>query len=91
MLYEVITLNALKMLIVPLIASSMIVGVSGLGGSADLGRLGLRTIAFYTLTTSLAVLLGLVAQMGGKHEKTFDQGNGEDAEYDDRYLSYNFV
>ncbi len=53
-------LNALKMLIVPLIASSMIVGVSGLGGSADLGRLGLRTIAFYTLTTSLAVLLGLV-------------------------------
>jgi Na+/H+-dicarboxylate symporter len=53
-------LNALKMLIVPLIVSSMIVGVSGIGGSADLGRLGARTISFYAFTTSLAIVLGLV-------------------------------
>ena len=52
-------LNALKMLIVPLIASSMIVGVSGIGASADLGRLGLRTIGFYAVTTTLAIILGL--------------------------------
>jgi proton glutamate symport protein len=52
-------LNALKMLIVPLIASSMIVGVSGIGASADLGRLGLRTITFYAVTTTMAIIVGL--------------------------------
>jgi Na+/H+-dicarboxylate symporter len=52
-------LNALKMLIVPLIASSMVVGVSGIGASSDLGRLGLRTLVFYAVTTTLAILLGL--------------------------------
>ena len=33
-------INALKMLIVPLIASSIIVGVAGLGSSGNLGRIG---------------------------------------------------
>ena len=32
-------LNALKMLIVPLIVSSIVVGIAGIGGSANLGRL----------------------------------------------------
>ncbi len=53
-------LNALKMLIVPLIASSIIVGVAGLGSSGHIGRLGGKTVAFYALTTLLAVLLGLI-------------------------------
>jgi Na+/H+-dicarboxylate symporter len=33
-------LNALKMLIVPLIVSSIIVGIAGIGSSGSLGRLG---------------------------------------------------
>ncbi|NOZ77698.1 MAG: dicarboxylate/amino acid:cation symporter [Acidobacteria bacterium] len=52
-------LNALKMLIVPLIASSIIVGVSGIGGEESLGRLGLRTLAYYIVTSLLAILTGL--------------------------------
>ena len=52
-------LNALKMLIVPLIASSMIVGVASLGSGGGLGRLGLRTVAFYAATSLCAILLGL--------------------------------
>ncbi|MBK1709882.1 dicarboxylate/amino acid:cation symporter [Marichromatium gracile] len=52
-------LNALKMLIVPLVVSSIIVGVSGIGGSRNLGRLGAKTIGYYVLTTLLAVLAGL--------------------------------
>jgi len=52
-------LNALKMLIVPLIASSMIVGVASLGSGEALGRLGLRTVAFYAATSLCAILLGL--------------------------------
>ncbi|MEL7296997.1 MAG: dicarboxylate/amino acid:cation symporter [Pseudomonadota bacterium] len=53
-------LQALKMLIVPLITSSIIVGVAGIGGSGNLGRLGGKTILFYATTTLLAILVGLV-------------------------------
>jgi Na+/H+-dicarboxylate symporter len=53
-------LNALKMLIVPLIASSIIVGVAGIGSSGNLGRLGSRTLLFYLATTLAAILVGLI-------------------------------
>lgn len=52
-------LNALKMLIVPLIASSMIVGVAGIGSGGSLGRLGGRTLLVYAGTGLAAILLGL--------------------------------
>ena len=52
-------LNALKMLIVPLITSSIIVGVAGIGSGGNLGRLGGKTLGFYGLTTLLAILVGL--------------------------------
>lgn len=53
-------LNALKMLIVPLVMSSIIVGVMGLGSGEHLGRLGLKTIIYFSTTTLLAILTGLV-------------------------------
>lgn len=53
-------LNALKMLIVPLILSSIIVGVAGIGGGHGLGRLGGKTIGYYAMTSLLAILVGLV-------------------------------
>jgi proton glutamate symport protein len=52
-------LNALKMLIVPLIASSMIVGIAGIGASGSLGKLGGLTFGFYLVTTLSAILVGL--------------------------------
>ncbi len=52
-------INALKMLIVPLIASSIVVGVAGIGSSSNLGRLGGKTILFYASTTLFAILIGL--------------------------------
>lgn len=55
-----IFLNALQMLIVPLIVSSIIVGIAGISRSGGLGRLGSMTVGFYVLTTLLAVLIGLV-------------------------------
>jgi proton glutamate symport protein len=51
--------NLLKLLIVPLILSSVITGVAGLGTGPDLGRLGAKTLTFYVVTTLLAVLLAL--------------------------------
>jgi Na+/H+-dicarboxylate symporter len=52
-------LRALKMLIVPLIVSSIIVGVASVGGGKALGRLGAKTGGYYVLTSLLAVLTGL--------------------------------
>ncbi len=52
-------LNALKMLIVPLIFSSIITGVAGIGGSGNLGRMGGRTLLYYMTTSLIAILIGL--------------------------------
>lgn len=52
-------INLLKMLIVPLILSSVITGVAALGTGPDLGRLGGKTLAFYVITTLIAVLMAL--------------------------------
>ncbi len=56
----VIFLRALKMIIVPLILSSVISGVANLGGAENLGRLGLKTIGYYLMTTILALFVGLI-------------------------------
>ena len=53
-------LNALKMIIVPLITSSIIVGVAGIGSGGNLGALGGKTILFYATTTLAAILIGLL-------------------------------
>lgn len=53
-------INALKMLVVPLITASVISAVAGLGSGRDLGRLGGKTLLFYIVTTLIAVLLALV-------------------------------
>jgi Na+/H+-dicarboxylate symporter len=53
-------LNALKMMIVPLIVASMISGVASLGDVRRLGRTGLVTIGYYFLTTGVAVAIGII-------------------------------
>ena len=53
-------LNALKMIIVPLIVSSIIVGIAGVGGTVGLGRLGGKTILYYLVTSLIAILTGLI-------------------------------
>lgn len=49
----------IKMLIVPLIVTTLVSGVTAMGDPKKLGTLGLRTIALYLLTTFFAVSLGL--------------------------------
>ena len=55
-----IFLNALKMVVVPLIVASMIVGVASLGDTGRLGRTAGKTILFYMATTGISVLIGLI-------------------------------
>lgn len=53
-------LNALTLLMVPLVSSSVIFGISQMGRDQSFGRLGAKTFFFYILTTFLAVITGLV-------------------------------
>jgi Na+/H+-dicarboxylate symporter len=55
-----IFLTALKMVIVPLILSSIISGVTSMGGGKNLGRLGGKTILYYVCTSLLAIITGLL-------------------------------
>ena len=53
-------LNALKMVVIPLVITSVICGVSQISGERDFGRLGLKTLLLYSLTGVLAVFTGLL-------------------------------
>ena len=53
-------LDALKMLVVPLIISSMIVGIAGLGDIRKVGKTGLIALGYFMTTTCIAVAIGLV-------------------------------
>jgi proton glutamate symport protein len=54
-----IFLRLLKMVIIPLIFTSLVCGVASLGDARSVGRVGLRTVLFYTLSTTLAIMVGL--------------------------------
>ena len=53
-------LRALKMLIIPLILSSLISGIANIGSGSSLGRLGLKTIGYYVSTSLLAIITGQI-------------------------------
>mgnify|MGYP006284102489 FL=1 len=55
-----IFIRALKMIIIPLILSSIISGVTNIGNAENLGRLGLKTILYYVMTSTLAIVTGLL-------------------------------
>jgi len=55
-----IFINILKLIAVPLVLFSIISGVSSLGDPSKLGRLGVKTVVTYVLTTMMAVIVGLV-------------------------------
>ncbi|XP_033029678.1 excitatory amino acid transporter 3-like [Lacerta agilis] len=54
-----ILMRMLKLIILPLIISSMITGVAALDSGVS-GKIGLRAIVYYFFTTALAVILGIV-------------------------------
>lgn len=54
-----IFLNALTLVVVPLVASSIITGIAKIGGDEDFGRLGIKIFTFYLTTSLAAILIGL--------------------------------
>ena len=56
-----IFINALKMIAVPLVLASLIVGVANLGDISKLSRIGGKTLAFYLVTSVIAISVALFA------------------------------
>ncbi len=55
--------NALKIVLLPLIAASIIMGISRLGGLSRVGRTAINTLYYFVATTVVAVIIGLVLAM----------------------------
>lgn len=54
-------ISAIKMLIVPLVFTTLVVGITSMRDPQKMGRIGVRTIALYLLTTAFAIAIGLLA------------------------------
>ncbi|WP_038142268.1 dicarboxylate/amino acid:cation symporter [Vibrio nigripulchritudo] len=67
-----IFINLIKMLVIPLVAVALISGAAGLGNSSNAGKVGVSTLAYFGLTSALAVALALI--MG----EVFEPGRGID-------------
>jgi proton glutamate symport protein len=55
-----IFLRLLKMIVIPLILSSIISGIANIGGQGNFGRLGLKTLGYYMTTSIFAITIGLI-------------------------------
>lgn len=54
-----IFVTLLKLIAIPLVLASLVVGISNLNDMAKLSRMGGKTIAIYMITTTLAIIIGL--------------------------------
>lgn len=54
-----IFLNALKLIAVPLVLCAIVMGITNLGALGKLGRIGLKTLAYFLATAALAVFIGM--------------------------------
>lgn len=76
-------INALMLVVVPLVSSSIITGIARIGNDSTFGRLGLKIFSFYILTSLIAILVGLffvnllkpgISYTGHIHQTILDSG-----------------
>jgi Na+/H+-dicarboxylate symporter len=56
----ILFVRLIRMIVVPLVFSSLFVGTASLGDIRKLGRIGLKTMGYYLCTTALAITIGLI-------------------------------
>ncbi|MDX5627648.1 MULTISPECIES: glutamate/aspartate:proton symporter GltP [unclassified Brenneria] len=54
-----IFIRLIKMIVVPIVIATLIVGIAGVGDAKKLGRLGFKTIIYFEIVTTLAIILGI--------------------------------
>lgn len=70
-----IFLNLIKMIVIPIIISTLVIGVAGTGDIKQLGRLGGKTIIYFEIITTIAIVLGLLIA------NVFQPGEGIDMQH----------
>jgi proton glutamate symport protein len=56
-----IFIRLIKMIVIPIVVSSLIVGVAGVGDIKKLGKLGGKTILYFEIITTIAIIIGLTS------------------------------
>jgi proton glutamate symport protein len=54
-----IFIRLIKMIVVPIVIASLVVGIAGVGDAKKLGRIGLKTILYFEVVTTLAIVVGV--------------------------------
>lgn len=54
-----IFIRLIKMIVIPIVISTLIVGIAGVGDAKKLGRIGLKTILYFELITTVAIVVGI--------------------------------
>ncbi|MBS4213548.1 MULTISPECIES: cation:dicarboxylate symporter family transporter [Neobacillus] len=67
-----IFLRLIKMIVIPIVISSLIVGVSSVGDTKKLGKIGGKTIIYFEIITTIAIIIGLLSA------NIFQPGSGVD-------------
>ncbi|MGF6731348.1 proton glutamate symport protein [Paraburkholderia youngii] len=55
-----IFIRLIKMVVVPIVFTSMVMGIAGVGDGRSLGRIGLKTLVYFEVVTTIAIVMGLV-------------------------------
>ncbi|WP_431224115.1 glutamate/aspartate:proton symporter GltP [Serratia sp. L9] len=67
-----IFIRLIKMIVVPIVISTLIVGIAGVGDTKKLGRIGLKTIIYFEVITTIAIVVGVTLA------NVFQPGHGID-------------
>lgn len=74
-----IFLRMIKMLIAPLLFATLVVGIAGTGDHKNLGRMGIKTLFYFEVVTTLALIIGLAVanwlQPGAGFDLSMGAGN----------------
>ncbi|MEX6124413.1 glutamate/aspartate:proton symporter GltP [Providencia hangzhouensis] len=54
-----IFIQLIKMIVVPIVISTLIVGIAGVGNTKQLGSLGFKTILYFEIITTIAIIVGI--------------------------------
>lgn len=65
-------IRLIKMIVIPIVISSLIVGIAGVGDSRKLGRIGFKTLLYFEIITTVAIVVGLLLA------NVFQPGHGID-------------
>ena len=67
-----IFIHLIKMIVVPIVISTLVVGIAGVGDAKQLGRIGAKTILYFEVITTVAIILGITLA------NVFQPGSGID-------------